>query len=464
MQIRWLAGLLGLVLVVGAAGCAAFQVPEEPPKPAPLAPVWDQKELREHLRYLNGSETQGRMSGTPGYARAAAYVTARLREFRLQPVLGDEFRVLYGAPLNHVRSAALTATGVDSLFFLPGVEFLPDGRTDSGRVAVSSVRFVPAEAVRSGVAPPVAPRTALVVATGVPTAWLESARDRGVPAVLIAGALVPSVSAEPVRGLLVTQITTAAAAALLETTPAAVPRLIEAGGTRRLSRTVTLRIVADVQPRAGAINVMGYVAGKHPAHADELVIVCSDLDAAGQVAGTSIVDLEHFGVETAALLELARNFSYVSRRWTMPDRTLLFAVWSGARTGMAGLRAFLKQPTWDLERATAVVYVGLSPEEEPAVRALLAEHGLPLYAVPAPDEPLAPQPAYVIPEAAVQRMARQRGIPAAESPSLNLSEIMDKAMLHAVALSEAAYPVVLRAATGMEPLPPRPDEPTARSN
>ncbi|MEX0748091.1 MAG: hypothetical protein WD275_08840, partial [Rhodothermales bacterium] len=91
--------VFGAFLAV-SGGCAAFAVPEEPPTPTPELPVWSVSETDDHLEFLNDPSTGGRATGTQGYARAAAYVAARLHDFRLQPAL-DDFRVVYGTSINH---------------------------------------------------------------------------------------------------------------------------------------------------------------------------------------------------------------------------------------------------------------------------------------------------------------------------------------------------------------------------
>ncbi len=121
-----------------------------------------------------------------------------------------------------------------------------------------------------------------------------------------------------------------------------------------------------------AFGVAGYVAGKHPVRERELVIVCADVAAEDGAPGLG----------AAALLELARNYAYFGRFSLVPERSVLFAVWT---EGPQGLAAYLRAPTWPLANIHALVYVGLGPEEKTEVEALLDPLGIPLYAV-APQE------------------------------------------------------------------------------
>src|SRR5690606_35200876 len=71
------------LLLVGAwcSGCALLAVPEPPPQTAPAPLEWRDDFLREHIRFFNGTESEGRGTASVGYARAATYVGARMRQF-----------------------------------------------------------------------------------------------------------------------------------------------------------------------------------------------------------------------------------------------------------------------------------------------------------------------------------------------------------------------------------------------
>jgi hypothetical protein len=213
----------------------------------------------------------------------------------------------------------------------------------------------------------------------------------------------------------------------------------------RLPRRLQVRADADAQAQASAINIGGYVTGKHPVLLRELVIVCADLDAVGRMGRVRTLDYAHLGAGVSALLELARNYSYYNRFWEAPERSILFAVWSGGRTGNAGLRAYLNAPTWPLEQTRAVVYLGLDAPEVGAVRALLEPHGVPLYTVALPDS-LKPRPVVaVLPDPALRRVPRARTV---LGPPPNLQPLLDSTRTAAATLAEQAHILLLREALG----------------
>lgn len=127
------------------------------------------------------------------------------------------------------------------------------------------------------------------------------------------------------------------------------------------------------------LGYVGYVGGKHPPVAQEAVLVCADLTREAPAA------------EAAALLEVARLYGVASQYTLMPERSVIFALWphaasqgAGQDEPLAGLRAYLRQPTWRLDAVRAVIYVGLPAGLRDSAEALLAARGIALYRVEAP--------------------------------------------------------------------------------
>jgi len=222
----------------------------------------------------------------------------------------------------------------------------------------------------------------------------------------------------------------------------------------RLPRAVRLRVETQALPDAGAINILGYTPGKHPVRAEDLVIVCADLDAVGTFAGVPTLDTDHLGVGAAALLEVAQQYAFFARFESLPERSILFAVFSGARQGHAGLRAYLHHPLWALDHTRAVVYVGLDPTDEPEVRSLLAAYDLPLYAVAPPPDTLDARGVVLLPVRRPPRRRTLRGEQAFRSDPPRLSDLIDAGVVSARQMAEAVHTLLLReAATGASLMP-----------
>lgn len=436
--------LLALTGLVGAGwGCASVAAPEETPIPNPAQPTWAASALLEHLRFFNQGEVNNRGTGTVGYATAAAYVAARMEEFRLQPVLGSSFRVVYQTSLNYPLGAFLSlATPADTAAFWAGIDFLPDGRSDSGRVAAERVTLDPTGRPDTAPAVPVV----MVDAANATTPYLTALARRGGQAALLVGRLAPRQATTPVEGLVVVRILPETAARILDVSTGRLDGLLKGAQPqpRSLQHTLQLHVVADHQPMAGALNLIGFQPGKHPRLASDLVIVCADLDAIGAIGGVGVFDSQHLGTGAAAVLEVARLYSTFARYWPLPERSILFAIWSGAQIGQAGLKAYLRHPPWMLERTRGVIYAGLAPEDEPVVRDLLAAHGLPLYVVSDPMH-AEESPVVFVPPDDVPRRARTAATRSG-ADAANRTQLLQRAVPAAQTMADSINVLLLREA------------------
>lgn len=149
-------------------------------------------------------------------------------------------------------------------------------------------------------------------------------------------------------------------------------------------------IVARATGSAGVLpdpldahSVYGFVAGRSFELSDEVIIVCADLDALRHPP-----DAAHLGAGTAALIELAYQFSLYARYTYVPGTTLLFAVFSEARRDYRGIRDYLRHPLWPLRQTRSVLYLGPDPDTEEAIQALWEPAGVRLHFVRAPADSL----------------------------------------------------------------------------
>lgn len=113
----------------------------------------------------------------------------------------------------------------------------------------------------------------------------------------------------------------------------------------------SFRVRAGRPPVAGAEHVLGYVPGRHPSHADTLVIVAARLE----------------GAVAAAVLETARRLALEALDDVVPERSLLFALWSPASPPPLGVTDFLSRPTWGLDRVALAIVVGEAAAEGAAL-------------------------------------------------------------------------------------------------
>ena len=341
---------VSVFLAVGlSAGCGALSVPDARPVSSPLLPAWNSNHIRQHLSFLHGGSVRGRVDGTLGYGVATSYVSERLNEYRLQPPTVGDFRILFTTPRNVVHASRVRIGDADSVSLRPGMDFLPDGRSANLSAAISGLGIVASEEPWTGPAVP------LLLQGEQETRRLETLRDAGISVVLIEkDDLAPRPASRNVTGLGVLDITRDAADRILAGAQSVTGR----PGVLRLRRPLKVEVAAEFDPTASGINVIGYVPGKHPVLAREAVVVCTHLDAVGSFGGVDFIDLGNYGVEVAAILDLARQYASFSRLTRIPERTLIVAFLGGGTIDSGGFRAFLRQPVWDMDFVSAIVYAG----------------------------------------------------------------------------------------------------------
>lgn len=105
---------LALFLMLAGTACSAPQSAPGASAPAPastntadIAP----ENLMRHVSVLAHDSMEGRRMGTPGAARARAYLVRQFREVGLQPI-GDSYDVAWTTPLDSGRTAGTNIVGV----------------------------------------------------------------------------------------------------------------------------------------------------------------------------------------------------------------------------------------------------------------------------------------------------------------------------------------------------------------
>lgn len=321
-------------------------------EPAP----WSATETADHLRILNDDAADGRATGSVGFGHVAAYLASRLREYGLQPVAPGSWRHLYFTPLNSVNDARVVRFGADTLSTGGEDGLEPDPRSAAGSVRAKTVDLIAAGA-------PISENPAPVIVIGpsdTGTVRLRAWASAGVRAVIAATRPTPGRETRPLGDLL-----------LIRADPSLVSRLVDApmnssGPTEsaRLPLDLGIEVAGSFNPAAGAINIMGYIGGRDPYLASELVIVAASVDGSGSIGPGTGPDASEYGVAAAAVLESARVLAGLARAGEAPDRTVLFALLSGSRQDQAGARAWLKNPTWPSDATRVAILVG---ESDPGV-------------------------------------------------------------------------------------------------
>ncbi|MDA1027535.1 MAG: hypothetical protein O3B41_00560 [Bacteroidetes bacterium] len=98
---------------------------------------WNMDQLEAHILSFNLAENEGRGSGTRGFLRTAAYVSAELELMGLQPIQIKSFRHQYASRIRILERASVNLIGRDTLQLIHGVDFLVADLRQSDQVQLS---------------------------------------------------------------------------------------------------------------------------------------------------------------------------------------------------------------------------------------------------------------------------------------------------------------------------------------
>ncbi len=297
---------LAFIVLILCSGCR-LQTPQTTRDGAEEGPM-SLERIQAHVLFLDAEEQEGRRVATRGFSRTAVYLSERLREFGVQPVLTDEHRMQYASAIEALREARVSRIGQDTLILIQGQDFLVDASSGSGSVTFSRVDLL-------------AEGSSLMIPNGIEILVGNGPQDkarerRDYPVVRISRA----VWEEP----------------------------------HNPDERWTIIINKEEQIVTAAMNVAGYIAGADPGWRDSLVVIVAPVDGDGLQGSHSLTDGSDSSVAAAALLEVTRRITVLQSRWSVFRPSFLIAFVSGTRAACDGPRALMRNIPWSKENISSI--------------------------------------------------------------------------------------------------------------
>ncbi|MBC7186884.1 MAG: M28 family peptidase [Calditrichaeota bacterium] len=375
--------LVVLLFLCGSAGVSSGQAGAE---------AIDAPTLMEIVRELCRPELDGRLPGSKGYDKAAAYAAAWFERLGLRPA-GDQgyFQYLdveYNELLSPPRLAILSAGGQVVRECVLGKEFVARGFSGSGKVTA------PVVFCGYGLSCPehgyddyagVDVRGKVVLAFKQPPAWqppganwgeralprpkAEAARRRGARALL----LVSCPNSQPVQRPIGSvmhgpgeqqdipqlHIDVALADEMLADAGVNLAALQAVIDSTHMPRSFPLRTKVRVEVRARyakakrTMNVVALLPGSDPQVQEECVVIGAHLDHVGRQSPEVYYPGANDNASgSAAVMAIAKAFAQASSR---PRRSIVFALFASEEQGMLGADAYASRPPFPLERTVAML-------------------------------------------------------------------------------------------------------------
>lgn len=366
IQQQWIRVLAWSVAILVMTGCASSNRLDDP------APWPDEDRLREAI-YAFLPDAQLRSERERMDLR---YLSGRLRAALVQPGLEERYLVHLPVRDRSIRSVRVEQVHeADTVRYLQGVDVVPDARSAQGRRVVRAITSSMTETVARRVSDP-------------RRAELDAYCGAGVRTLLLVGPLRPLPGEVACDGLVVVQVTLAAFARITNIAPDAVEGWLAArSGRVRLTDPLEIFISRSAGQAGQAVQadvVAGYVSGRHPIDASDLVLVIAPLFDGQLQAGARGVRSDAFGQAAAATYAVAERTSEIARLTNVPHRTIGFLFVPASTEWQQVLRAYLEQPLWSLDRTAHILLPGFSEEVADGLRERLASREISVEALPVP--------------------------------------------------------------------------------
>ena len=330
-------------------------------------------ELYDHLAILSSDSLEGRETGEPGQKKAAAYIREQFESYGLKPLkIGGEETYMQEFSLPNPKRTEVTLT-VNGLEFSQLAGFIHGGRFAhpvNDTIGVSFAGYGLPQSLEK-INPEAAGVMILNSYEGMSLhARIDTILEHGFPYIFIiwetAGGfhdllndyrnsrfgnddgrknghvfLVSPHLASRIMNLTYEQLEKAAEKSL--------KRGGKLSGKQGMSSMVITASPQDSLIRTE--NILGFIEGsKFP---EECIVVSAHYDHIGIIQGRINPGADDNGSGTAALLELAEGFSIAAGNGHLPDRSILFAAFSGEEKGLLGSGYYVRHPVFPLDETLA---------------------------------------------------------------------------------------------------------------
>jgi len=377
-------------------------------------------DIHYHVNYLASDSLEGRLSGTEGCEKAAAYIEAEFARFGLQP-LGDnngyeqKFDFIGEVTLGAKNRITLQRGGRDTTLAIHR-DFIPAGFSASdsvsGEVVFAGYGIAAAKLNYDDYAG-IEARGKIVLAlryspaSNNPHASFAEfepmrykalqARQHGAKALLVVN-ITDSTTRSPASlprlhfdrsagdaGLPVAYITVEMADWLLAESGQTIENLKTHINKNQKPQSLAISgsraaVIAEIKPeRRVSANIIGKLAGSDSSLQEQAVIIGAHYDHLGRtIEGAMDPDNAgqiHNGADdnasgTAGVLELAQYFAAPEKR---PRRSLIFMAFSGEELGLLGSAHYADHPTFPLAQTTAMINMDMVGRMRDS---LLVVHGI----------------------------------------------------------------------------------------
>jgi Peptidase family M28 len=335
-----------------------------------------QEDLKKHLFYIAGPETEGRGTGTPGLAKAATYIENHFKQLGLLPTNGTGYQQFYELFQDSVYDTKIMIDGVS---FDHNANFGANNRNNKSEnldvAELIYVGFGVDDKKYNDYSNLDVKNKIVIVSDGEPklndtdyvisgdkkkSSWswmldlkVEAAAKNGAVAIFMidpdknnrswtskAGGIYPAhvVKSKTINRYMIGKKMTNT---LFGSTPPTKGMVIQ----KKTSISFNM-----MQIKNFATNVAGILPGTDKK--DEFIVLTAHMDHLGKEGNTIYYGADDDGSGTCAILELAEAFVTAKKAGKSPRRSIVFMTVSGEEKGLWGSKYYTMNPLFPLEKTS----------------------------------------------------------------------------------------------------------------
>jgi hypothetical protein len=338
-----------------------------------------EKDLKKHLYYIAGPECEGRGTGTPGIAKAAAYIENEFKKYGLKPGNGTQYQMTYPLMQDSIGESTLTINGKqyayneffsgnnrnnanqkltanDLVFVSYGIQ---DEKLDDYKNLDVKGKIV---VVQEG-EPMNADSTYVLTGTKRRSDWSSNTADKKAEAAAKNGALALFIIPKKYQKAATWPQKRGQQYPVFKVAKSSINRYF-------INNSLVNTLFDDENPMPGktaskkveinfnkiqfetpSTNVIGIIPGTDKK--DEYVLITAHMDHLGKRDSIIFYGADDDGSGTCGVMEMAQAFSIAAKnKKTAPRRTMVFMTVSGEERGLWGSAFYAQNPIFPLDKTS----------------------------------------------------------------------------------------------------------------
>lgn len=353
-----------------------------------------QKDLKQHLTYIAGNETEGRETATDGQRKAALYIEEQFKNLGLKPGNANSYYQYFKVYQDVLHSSSLKI--YDANFSLNNHYTIQPNSTNNGSITINQIVFasygLTDKTMNNYENIDIKGKWVMIIESNPEDidkeksgadsrksfTKIKTALDKGAIGVLLVSKNFdnPKYSTLPITGSMyvkkqsnnlskpIISISYQAAASILTKT------IVKFSDLKNIATgTYTTQIVLNNNKETKTLessNVVGFLEGTDKK--EEFVVLTAHYDHLGKKGDVIYYGADDDGSGTVTIIEMAEAFIKAKKKGYAPRRSIVFMTVSGEEKGLWGSDYYTQHPIYPLAKTTVNLNIDMIGRIDPTYK------------------------------------------------------------------------------------------------